>query len=233
MQIGRTNEAAVSQMVKGDGMKKQAFFLPVMVLLCISFLWAQDMNQGTLNTYEEEGATGLGAPPPAKPEKKKQAAPVRSAPAVRSSDEPENTGSGEAGEDEHFIQSDDYFISDDAFTTQSWIWVHLAKVATPPSAATKREGEFMKIRDGNKAWTKNYYKTMIANKSNLKLGTVVISFNDNNQNDIYSAPDTKENSRGGSWFMGKIIDMTDVYKGYVTVAGNYKVSPKNIRIIVK
>ena len=214
-------------------MKKQAYFFPVFVVLFISFLFSQDVDKGALNTYDEEGSTGFGAPAQEKPEKKKAATPVRSAPAVRSSDESDNTGSGEGGEDMHFIQSDDYFIGDEAFMTQSWIWVYLAKMTTPPSASTKREAEFMKIRDGNKVWTKIYYKTVVAKKSDLKLGTVIIAFNDNNSSDIYNAPDSKENSRGGAWFMGKIIDMTDLFKGYVTVAGNYKVSVKNLRIIVK
>jgi hypothetical protein len=214
-------------------MNKQMYLFPAALVLTFSLLFAQDADRGALNTYDEEGSTGFGAPAPEKPEKKKAATPVRSAPAVRSSDESDNTGSGEGGDDDHYIQSDDYFSGDEAFMTQAWIWVYLAKMTTPPSASTKREAEFMKIRDGNKVWTKIHYKTAIARKSDLKLGTLIIAFNDNNSNDIYAAPDSKENSRGGAWFMGKIIDMTDLFKGYVTVAGNYKVSMKNLRIIVK
>lgn len=214
-------------------MKKIAFFFPVLVVACVSFLVAQDMDRGTLNTYDEEGSTGLGEPAPEKSTSKKQAGPIKSAPAVRSSEETGGAQGAEVGEDEHFIQSDDYFISEEAFTSQAWIYVSLSKMVTPPSASTKREAEFMKISDGNKVWTKNYYKTAIAKKSDLKLGAVVIAFNDNMQNDVYAAPGSKESSRGGAWFIGKIIDMSDLYKGHVTVAGNYKVAPKNLRIITK
>jgi hypothetical protein len=91
----------------------------------------------------------------------------------------------------------------------------------------------MKIHDGNKVWTKNYFSTAIAKKTDIKLGVVVIAFNDNQQIDVYSAPESKESSRGGAWFIAKIIDVTDLYKGFITVAGNYKVSPKNLRVIVK
>ncbi len=214
-------------------MKKFSILFTMAALVSFSFLFAQDMDRGTLNNYEDEGATGLGSPAPEKPAVKKQVAPARNAPAVRSSEETGSAGSAEAGEDEHYIQSDDYFISEEAFTSQAWIYVSLAKMVTQPSASTKREAEFMKISDGNKVWTKNYYKTVIAKKNDIKLGTVVISFNDNQQIDVYSAPVSKESSRGGAWFIAKIIDVTDLYKGFVTVAGNYKVSPKNLRVIVK
>jgi hypothetical protein len=213
-------------------MKRLAYLLPIAVVLSLTLIVAQDADRGTLNTYEEEGSAGLGSPQPEKPVVKK-AAPARSAPSARSSEENGSAGSGEAGEDEHFIQSDDYFISEEAFTTQQWIYVSLSKMVTPPSASTKREAEFMKISDGNKVWTKNYFKTAVARKSDLKLGGVVIAFNDNQKVDVYSAPESKESSRGGAWFIGKIIDVTDLYKGYVTVAGNYKVSPKNCRVIVR
>jgi hypothetical protein len=213
-------------------MKKIAVFFPVFVVVCVSFLVAQDVDRGTLNTYDDEGSTGFGAPVPEKPAVKKQAETIRSSPAVQPSEESGSPQGGDVGEDEHFIQSDDYFISEKALATQAWMWVFLSKMVTPSSASTKGEAEFMKIRDGNKVWTKCYYKTAIAHKPDLKLGTVVIAFNNHIQNSVYLNPSSKESSRGQGWFMGKIIDMSDLFKGYVTVAGNYKVSLKNLRIIV-
>jgi hypothetical protein len=35
-----------------------------------------------------------------------------------------------------------------------------------------------------------------------------------------------------NWFMAKITDISDLYKGYVTVSGGYKVNPKNLRVLV-
>ena len=201
------------------------------VFVGICSVFAQDQESGALNTYDEGGAANMGASAPSKPEKKHYTAPGK---ATRQSDDADNAPTpSSGGEDEQFIQSDDYFIADEALTSQAWIWVSLAKMTSEPSSSSKHEAEMMKIRDGNKVWTKNYYRTAVARKSDLKIGTVVVAFNDNNRDDIYMAPDSKESSRGGSWFMGKVIDMTDLYKGYLTVAGNYKVSPKNMRILVK
>lgn len=200
-----------------------------------AFVYAQDDEDATksINSYNEEG-TGFGAPAQEKPVKKKSPAAVKSAPTVRSSGEDESGASAApAGEDDQYIQADDYFISDEAFTAQAWIWVSLSKMVTPPTETSKKEAEFMKVTDGNKVWTKYYYKSVIAKKSDLKLGTVIIGFNDNNRDEIYMPPDSKASARGGAWFLGKITDLTDLYKGYVTIAGNYKLSPKNLRIIVR
>ncbi len=167
-------------------------------------------------------------PPQPKPKAKRQAAPpaYEQAPA---SDSGFTAAAG--GDDDHFIQSDDYFVQKHDLEGHAWIWVDLAKAVTAPSSGSKGEGEFMKVRDGQNYWTKYYWQTRIANKSELKLGMHVIAFNDNRRNDIYQAPEKKDRARGGGWFYAKITDMSDLYKGYVTVSGNYKVSPGNLRVI--
>ncbi len=135
--------------------------------------------------------------------------------------------------DAHHIQPSDYFISDREFPNQGWMYVHLAKVVTAPTAQTKYEGQFMKIHDGKEIWTKHYWKSRIASKAEIKIGAIVISFDDNVVDSIYKAPKKKDEARNGQWFMGKITDTTDLYKGYVTVAGGYKVDVNNIRIPFK
>lgn len=136
-------------------------------------------------------------------------------------------------DDEHFIQNDDYFIQKHGLENNAWIWVELAKMVTPPSAETKREGEFMKVQDGQNYWTKYYWKTRIASKNELRMGLHVIAFNDNQRDDLYRAPEKKSSARGGGWFYAKITDMSDMYRGFVTVSGNYKVGLKNLRVIIK
>jgi len=138
-----------------------------------------------------------------------------------------------AEDDDHFIQPDDYFISNDDFKSQAWIRVTLAKMKTPPSAATKNEAEFMQVLDGKDIWTKYYWSTRIAGSEELKIGAVVIMLDQSGDEGVYRAPENKDEARQVSWFMAKITDMSDLYKGYVTVSGGYKVDPKAIRVIVK
>ncbi len=137
-----------------------------------------------------------------------------------------------ANEDRHYIQTDDFFVSEEAMEDRPWIYVHLAKMTVQPSAKTKGEAEFFRIKDGNKLWTKQYWRTRIARPEEIKLGAMVILFEGNSLNDLYQAPQDKSNARQSNWFMAKITDKSDLYKGYVTVSGGYKANPKNIRVLV-
>ncbi|MBP7603165.1 MAG: hypothetical protein KBA15_04515 [Spirochaetes bacterium] len=140
---------------------------------------------------------------------------------------------GADGSDAHYIQPDDYFISKEPLGTRTWIWVTLAKVVTAPSAATKYEGQFMAVHDGKEMWTKSYWKTRIGTKADIRLGAVIIAFDGNQQDDVYQPPKNKKEARNEGWYMAKITDTSDLYKGYVMVSGGYRVSVDNIRIAVK
>lgn len=135
--------------------------------------------------------------------------------------------------DTHYIQPSDYFIADREFPNQGWIYVYLAKVITAPTTQTKNEGQFMKVHDGKELWTKYYWKSRIATNADIKIGAIVIMFDGNYQNNIAMAPKNKDEARNENWFMAKITDTTDLYKGYVTVSGGYKVSVNNIRVPLK
>ncbi|HNX24597.1 MAG TPA: hypothetical protein PKG60_11165 [Spirochaetota bacterium] len=140
--------------------------------------------------------------------------------------------SGEATGDRHYVDADVIFVSKDAFKGSGWMYVKAAKVITPASSKTKNEGQFMVIDNGDEIWTKNYWKTRIASEKELKLGLVIIAFDDN-EDGVYIAPNNKSDAINDNWFMAKITDMSDKYQGYVTVSGGYKVSLENLRVVVK
>ncbi len=137
-----------------------------------------------------------------------------------------------ANEDRHYIQADDFFISEEPMEDRAWIYVSLAKMTVHPTHKTKGEAEFFRIKDGNKLWTKHYWRTRIARPDEIKLGTMVIAFDGNSQNDIYQPPQSKSEARQSNWFLAKITDKSDLYKGYITVSGGLKANPKNIRVLV-
>jgi len=140
--------------------------------------------------------------------------------------------SGDRSGDEHFIQPDDYFVSKNAYTTQTWIHVHLAKMKTAPTPQTKGEAEFFQVRDAKEYWTKYFWKTRIATSADIKLGQVVVML-DYAQGDVYIPPKDKDSARTDNWFMAKITDTSDLYKGYVTVSGGYKVVVDGLRVPLK
>ncbi len=138
-----------------------------------------------------------------------------------------------AEDDAHFIQQDDYFIAGKAMGGNTWIRVDLAKMITPPDIKTKNEGKFMQIGDGKEVWTKYFWKTRVAVPADIKIGTLVIVLDIAGDESIYRAPENYEEAKTTAWFMAKITDISDLYKGYVMVSGGYKVNPKAIRVILK
>lgn len=136
-----------------------------------------------------------------------------------------------ADEDAHFIQSDDFFVSKEAYKNQDWIYVSLAKQTKAPSAATKNEGQFLQVTDGKSVWTKNFWSTRIALAEDLVIGAIVIMPELSGDEDTYRAPENKDEARESAWFLAKITDISDLYKDFVTVSGGYKVRVDAMRVI--
>lgn len=135
-------------------------------------------------------------------------------------------------DDDHFIQDDEYFVSAEKFALP-WKYVSLAKMITPATKETKNEAQFMMIPSGDEIWTKFYYKTRKIAEAEIKVGLEVIILEAGDDEGVYRAPENKDEARSNAWFMAKITDLSDRYKGYITVSGGYKVRLNNMRVIVK
>ena len=120
------------------------------------------------------------------------------------------------GEDRHWIQADDFFISEEPWT-QGWIYVHLAKMRQAPEAATKGQARFFQLDDSREVWTGHFWRTRPADPGELALGQLVLCFNDNVHGDVYHRPPSKDRARTGAWFLGKITDVSDAFKHVVRV----------------
>lgn len=136
-----------------------------------------------------------------------------------------------AEDDDHYIDSEHYFITKEKLK-QGWIYVSLATMKTPATAQTKNEAEFITVKDGEEVWTKFYYKTRILKKEEIKVGVEVIMC-EIGEDEAYRAPVEKDEALQATWFMAKITDISDMYKGYVTVSGGYKIRLDNMRVVVK
>lgn len=135
-------------------------------------------------------------------------------------------------EDEHYIPGDEYFVANEKFSLP-WKYVYLAKILKPASKETKNEAQFMLVSSGEEMWTKFYYKTRKIAESEIKIGLEVICCEASDDEGVYRAPEDKDEARSANWFMAKITDLSDQYKGYVTVSGDYKVRLNNMRVVVK
>jgi hypothetical protein len=133
-----------------------------------------------------------------------------------------------ANEDEHWLQTDDFFIADRPYES-GYLNVHLAKMRTAASASTKSEALFFRLHDSKEVWATTYWKTRPATNADIQVGALAICFDGNNHDRVYRAPQDKHAARTSPWFMGRVTDTSDLYKGYVMVA-NYNCAPNALRV---
>ena len=137
----------------------------------------------------------------------------------------------DAREDAHWVQADDYFVATRAFTS-GWLGVSIAKMKEPATAASKGEALFFVIHDGRELNSAYFYRTRPALKADLVLGNLLICFDNNPKDRVRRAPRDKDNARPGDWWLGRITDLSDLAKGYATLAGSYHCAPDALRAIV-
>jgi hypothetical protein len=135
-------------------------------------------------------------------------------------------------EDAHWIQADDYFIASRAFD-KGWDSVFVAKMKEPPSAALKGQALFFVIKDGGEQRTAHFHRTRPAVQADLVLGSLLICFDRNKKGKVYGAPRDKDNARPGGWWLARITDLSDLSKGYATLAGNLHCAPDALRALVQ
>lgn len=135
--------------------------------------------------------------------------------------------------DIHYIEDDDFFVSEAALDNNSSVPVKTAKMINPPTQSSKMQAQFILTGDGTQVLTKNYYTTKVAKLTDLKLGTIVICFESNVVDGILKGPNTEEEKRIGRWIMTKVTNLSDVTNGYIMVSNDLKVDMDNIRIITK
>jgi hypothetical protein len=136
-------------------------------------------------------------------------------------------------EDEHWITPDDFFIADRNLG-KSFMYVKLAKRLEAPTTATKNQGKYFVPVDGKTTFTAYGWQTRKASKGELNIGTPVVCFEGQQGSDeAYTAPKSKDASRTGTWFMAKVTDRSDFYRGFVTVSDGYKCRLENVRLAVK
>ena len=135
--------------------------------------------------------------------------------------------------DSQFIRADEYFATVKPVKGSGVTDIMIAKMLAPPSDATKGEAQFMDSHKGAEFWTRNFWKTRPANQDDLKLGTTVIYWGRYAKDHVYFAPRNEKEARNVTWKLNKITDVSDLFKGEVTVAGNKRVSIDSIRVIAE
>jgi len=134
--------------------------------------------------------------------------------------------------DKQFVQSDEVFLGDGAFTDQDWMYTYLAKELKAASKDTKYETQVQTYADNKTQWTKNAWKTKIATAKDLKEGALVICLDARDADDVYRVPANRAEALDSYWFIARITDLSDLFKDIVTVSGGYRVNKAAVRIVL-
>jgi hypothetical protein len=187
-----------------------------------------DVTGATANTLEVTASRKGAAvsPPPETPKAMVPAPQVAAPPAP-----PARTAAIPTGDDRHWFQADDYLISERPYE-RGWIYVELSKLKQPATAQTKGEGQFFNLHDSKDQWTRYFWKTRPAEETDLQVGALAVCFEGNSRDSVYRAPENKSNARTGNWFMGRVTDTSDLYKGTVQI-DTYRCSPDALRVPIK
>lgn len=171
-------------------------------------------RKGSAVTTQTPRVMAAVTPPPAAPAPE----PVVASPRV----------GGPGQEDRHWMQPDDYFIAEQPYR-QGWMYVGLAKIKQQAGTKTKGEAQFFRLQDSKDLWTKYFWVTRAATEADLQLGALAVCFEGNAHDNVYAAPVNKDEARTERWFMGKVTDNSDLYKGRVRI-DTYNCTPDAIRV---
>ena len=91
---------------------------------------------------------------------------------------------------------------------------YVAKVVTPATPQTKNQAEVIFVSDGKQMWTKYVIPSHNADKSEIKLGTMVFRHVWANSDDI-----SAESYRKKYWRLQRVSSTDEIFKGVVEVEG--------------
>jgi hypothetical protein len=130
---------------------------------------------------------------------------------------------------DHFLGHGDLFAGHQAYDRGN-VYVEPVVEITPPGATG--EGEFKLVRTGALLTTAHFWKTHKAAASELEVGVIALMADRKDAQGIYAAPRTVDEAYAVRWWLARIASVKPLEpKGFVWVAGGYKVAADAIRIL--
>ncbi len=124
----------------------------------------------------------------------------------------EARGSGHApDEDEHWFTAEDYLVSEKPYEGKPRLWIRQGKMMERPNASTKAEARFLTV-DGKERWTASYWRSRVALERDLEIGALAFCPLGGGR-----TPTRKEDARRINWVLGAVTDISDLYKGLISI----------------
>lgn len=136
-------------------------------------------------------------------------------------------------EDAEFLKPEHWMIGTDPLPKEGYATVRVALAIQPPSPQTRNEGEFLTTHNAERLWTPHAWRTRLATPADVKLGAYVIALDATGDDSVYRAPASRKEALTFNWFVAKVTDTSEAFKGVVTVSGGYRVAVSSLRVPVK
>lgn len=136
-------------------------------------------------------------------------------------------------EDAMFVKPDHWFVSNTELPNDGYATAHLAVAIQPPSEQTRHEGDFLLLNTGERKWFKHAWHSRAATPADIKLGAHVVVYDATRGDGVYRAPTKRVEALNGNWFIAKVTDTSESFKGVVTVSGGYRAATDGLRVLVK
>ena len=131
--------------------------------------------------------------------------------------------------DQHFLSPDHWIVADRALGNRTYVYAHVAAAVQAPSAQTKNEGRFLLLDSGAFVWSAHAWKTRPATAQDIQVGREVMLLH-RNQGSVYRAPKERVEALTTRWWIAKVVDTSELYKGVVSLAGGYSASLDGLRV---
>ena len=130
---------------------------------------------------------------------------------------------------DHFLGHGGLFAGYQGYTQGSGYVEPVTQIAPPGSTG---KGKFKILRTGKHMETAYFWKTHKASADELKVGVIALMSEHKDAQGIYAAPKTVDEAYDGRWWLARICSVKPLEsKGFVWVAGGYKIAADAIRIL--
>ena len=133
-------------------------------------------------------------------------------------------------EDAHYLTDSHWIFADKPLPDRNFIYANVGAVIEPPSRRTKNQGHFLDVRTGEALWSGHAWRTRPAGERDVRVGDFVAMVHIGDRG-LYRAPKSREEAMGRRWWIAKVVDTSEMFKGVIGVAGGYKVSLDAARVI--
>lgn len=139
------------------------------------------------------------------------------------------TASVGGAEDQHFLRDGHWIVANNALGKRKYVYASVAAAVQTPSAQTKNEGHYLRLKDGAYVWTREAWQTRPATQADLQPGVIVFMAH-HREKGTYVRFTERHKSVAGTWWVSRVTDTSELYRGTVTVAGGHRVAVDNLRV---